>query len=116
MRQSSQRGVDPMRRLTAMWLGLLLVLPLVGLVPTRGCAQRVVPPAPIYRPPIRARPAPPSGNPNLPKLAGDGTFLYAVHTHFDSKDGDYAVIMQRPRGIPGAWTIAARLQHIQQHP
>jgi hypothetical protein len=105
-----------MCRLTVVWPSLLVVLLLVGFVPAREHAQWVVHAELIYRDPIGARQAPPSWNPNLPKLAGDRTFLYAVHTHFDGKDGDYAVIMQRPQGIPGAWTIAATLQHIHQHP
>src|SRR5579883_2303317 len=52
---------------------------------------------------------PPTWNAHLPKLAGDGAFLYAAHTHFpDAVAARFTAILRRP-AAGGAWTEAARI-------
>ena len=59
---------------------------------------------------------PPAWNPHLPKLAGDGMFLYAVHTYFtDVTDTRYAAILRRP-AVGGAWSEVARVVYPHQPP
>lgn len=61
---------------------------------------------------------PPTWNAHLPKLAGDGVFLYAVHTHYSQDvSGRYAAIMRRRADQPGSgWTEAARILFPHQPP
>lgn len=59
---------------------------------------------------------PPSWNANLPKLASDGTFLYAVHTYYpDDAASRYAAILSRPI-TGGDWTEWARIDMPHQPP
>jgi hypothetical protein len=63
---------------------------------------------------------PPAWNANSPKLAGDDSFLYAVHTYFtDAVDTRFASIQRRPRAPAigtGTWTEAARVVYPHQPP
>lgn len=59
---------------------------------------------------------PPSWNPNLPKLASDGVYLYAVHTYYaDDPATRYAAILSRPVA-GGEWTEWARVEMPHQPP
>jgi hypothetical protein len=61
---------------------------------------------------------PPTWNAHLPKLAGDGVFLYAVHTYYPQAVAPrYAAIMKRRADQPGAaWTEAAKVLYPHQPP
>ena len=61
---------------------------------------------------------PATWNAHLPKLVGDGTAWYAVHTHFpQDTNGRYAAILRRPVGAAlDAWTEVARVSYPHQPP
>lgn len=61
---------------------------------------------------------PPTWNAHLPKLAGDGTFLYAVHTYFTDEVATRQVsLMKRPAAQPDApWIEAAKISYPHQPP
>ena len=63
---------------------------------------------------------PPAWNEHLPKLVGDGSFLYAVHTYFMDPVGTrFAAILRRPAAPAigaGHWTEVARVTTPHQPP
>jgi hypothetical protein len=63
---------------------------------------------------------PPAWNAHSPKLAGDASFLYAVHTYFtDATDTRFAAILRRPAAPAvgaGQWTEVARISYPHQPP
>lgn len=61
---------------------------------------------------------PPTWNAHLPKLASDGEWMYAVHTHYAPDAAQrLAHILERPAADPGApWTIAATVSYPHQPP
>jgi hypothetical protein len=63
---------------------------------------------------------PPAWNEHLPKLVGDGSFLYAVHTYFtDAVATRYAAIERRPAAPAigtASWTEVARVTTPHQPP
>jgi hypothetical protein len=59
---------------------------------------------------------PPTWNANLPKLAGDGLFYYAVHTWYaDDASQRYAEILSRPSD-GGEWSVLATVDMPHQPP
>jgi hypothetical protein len=59
---------------------------------------------------------PPTWNANLPKLAGDGAFYYAVHTYYaDDAASRYAEVLSRPAS-GGAWSVLATISYPHQPP
>jgi len=61
---------------------------------------------------------PATWNAHLPKLVGDGSYWYAVHTHFPQDVATrYAAIMRRPVGSAiDAWVEVARVSYPHQPP
>jgi len=61
---------------------------------------------------------PPTWNAHLPKAAGDGDYLYAVHTYYpDDVASRFALVMARPASGPaGSWSEVARISYPHQPP
>jgi len=62
----------------------------------------------------------PMWNPNLPKLSGDASFLYAVHTYYSeglNLKSRYAAILRRSANLAvTGWAEVARVYYPHQHP
>ena len=73
----------------------------------------------VFSSPARTK-TPPAWNAHSPKLVGDGTFFYAVHTYFtDPVDTRFAAILRRSAGAAigsGTWSEVARVQTPHQPP